>query len=181
MDARNRHLTLVTPAAPEPHSGRDQPGAGAEARDRLPPPQDLVVSGQSGHCSYTIRTRGTTDFELVVPHLDQQPVAAKALGGTTARQAELNLQRANDHLPRLRLGLQRSDKRRSLRERFLHPRGQRPVPRHLPDGELGTSEVRDDRLLDCVPADRGGAQLLRGGWLGSLGLRLSAPGPTRYW
>lgn len=180
MAHSDRHLNLVPPAASE-NAGRgadDPAGPSAPPRDQLPPAQNVVVSGQSGSCSYTISTHGTTDFELVVSGMDQSPLAEAAAASEKAILAALG-ERSQSHLSSVRFGLWGSDRGRALRERIQNTGAERPVPRHLPDGLEGTSYIRDHRVHDGLSADRRRPQLLRRRWLGTLGLRLG--GPWRVW
>ncbi len=182
-NSRTRHLNLV-PSTPRAgadtggdakHSVRS--GHWAPSRNPIPPAQDVVVSGQSGTNSYTISVHGTTDFQLVVPHLDQPPLATPPRSSKET-QAGHTEQRSVHHLPRLWRLLLGSNLSRSLRIGVLDPRSERPVSRHLPDGFQRASDLRDDRVRDRVRADRRSAQLFRGLRLGTLVLRI---GPAKSW
>ena len=127
----------------------------------------MAAAGSSGSLAYTHTACGATHNVAPVPALGEQPVASPAEGGVTTTAIALR-KRPEPDLPRLRCELLDGSTRRSARVGFLHLRGERPVPRDLPDGLPRTTAVRDNRILDGVAADRRRAQLFHGQRLESL-------------
>jgi hypothetical protein len=181
-NARRRHLRLV-------HA--DSLGATADARHQLSSRGGVAETGHpvaasanvvftdlSGTVPFSIVTCGTTyDFDPV-PALDRPAVDAPTDPSTPPRYLEAVDERPSGHLSRLRQRLHRGTLGRLLRVALLGDSRERPISRPVPDGIVGTSNLRDDRVRDSVRADRRSAQLLRCCRLAAVGLRI---GPSRVW
>lgn len=142
------------------------------------PREDVVVPRSNWDLQIADAIRRAPDYIDPLSALDYALVDPSAEGSEPIGLVA-DWERANADLPDLWAGVCRREASRLLRIALLGDRDERPVPRHLPDGLIGTSPLCHDRIHDGVPADRRRAQLLRSIRLATLGLRVG--GPVRYW
>lgn len=182
----NRHISRTTSPSEEPPDSRPGPkrppirpeSPRPSTRDRLASVTHLAVAG-SGWDRENRDTLRRTSYQLRgLPGMDQSSVAESAEAGGESVCVDSFWLGPDFDLSSLRLRVLEGTPGGLLRIEVLADRGERPVPRHLPDGVGGTSPVRDDRVLDRIRADRRCSQLLRGCRLAAVELRV---GPVRVW
>lgn len=182
MDARNRHLILVTPAAPEPGTSDDQPGAGAEARDPVPPAQSVADAESRWDQQIAYALRRAQDYSDPFLALGQSLVAAALAPSSQSSRFEAG-DRSSAPLvvhPQWRGRLEREHRewllRRSPDDSWLV---WRPRSSRLERSGHGA----DDGSGASIPRFRLLARLARGAvaqYVAALS-RLRVGGPTRVW
>ncbi len=154
MADRTHNRSRTTPAGPTPswHPGSD---ILAQKRDRLEQEKNLALAGHRARPPFADYPWGTTDpfgrLSAVGRAAMEQAEAGGVQAGAPPSRLELVGQRAVDYLLGLWAGgLFDGDCRGEVRVGVQDDRGERPVPRHLPDGLERTRDLRDDRVRDGV-------------------------------